>query len=58
MSVFLIRAIVGIIGAFLLMRFFYPDAAIEYSVVLAAVLVGLAYLMEKARGGGRGSGGG
>ncbi len=49
MSVFLIRAAVGTAAAYAAMRIFHPEAHAGYSLVLAGVLVGVAYIVEKLR---------
>jgi hypothetical protein len=48
-SVFLIRAAVGTAAAYAAMRIFHPEAHAGYSLVLAGVLVGVAYIVEKLR---------
>jgi hypothetical protein len=48
-SIFFIRAIVGAVFAVLLVRMFYPDKAIVYSVALAVFIIGMAYFFEYVR---------
>jgi hypothetical protein len=48
-QVFAIRAVLGIVFAVVLLRFFYPGAGIAYSVGLAIFLVGMAYITEAWR---------
>ncbi|MFZ5570926.1 MAG: hypothetical protein ACOZF0_10995 [Thermodesulfobacteriota bacterium] len=45
-SVFLIRAVLGVMFAILLVRMFYPQKPIGYSIGLAAFMVGMAYYFE------------
>ena len=47
--IFVIRAVMGIIFAILLSRFFYPNAPIIGIAGFAAGLVGLAYITEHFR---------
>jgi membrane protein implicated in regulation of membrane protease activity len=47
--IFLIRVILGALFAVLLMRFFFREAAIGWTIALAVLLVGLAYLSERFR---------
>ncbi|NNF98130.1 MAG: hypothetical protein HKM93_02035 [Desulfobacteraceae bacterium] len=49
-QIFIIRAILGVVFAVILTRFFYPDVAIHYVAGLGAILVGLAYFAEYLRG--------
>jgi uncharacterized membrane protein YccC len=49
--IFLIRAVVGIAIAFILLRMFYPQSDKIYVPLLAAFLVGIAYLAEYLRRG-------
>ncbi len=49
LSIFLIRAIMGLAIAFILLRLFYPQADKIYVPVLAAFLVGGAYLAAHFR---------
>ncbi len=46
---FVIRAILGLVFAVVLTRFFYPHAKLIYTIGLAVILVGLAYLSEYLR---------
>lgn len=46
---FVIRAILGLVFAVVLTRFFYPHAKLIYIIGLAAILVGLAYFSEYLR---------
>jgi hypothetical protein len=48
-QVFAIRAVLGIVFAVVILRFFYPGAGIAYSVGLAIFLVGMAYITEAWR---------
>ncbi len=45
-TVFLIRAILGVLLGLVAMRFFYPQAPPTWTVIVCAALVGLAYAME------------
>ncbi len=47
--IFLIRAVLGVVFAVMLSRFFYPDASLFYVVGLGVFLVGMAYLSEYFR---------
>ncbi len=47
--VFIIRAVLGVVFAFILWRLFYPQAPLVFVVGLCLVLVGLAYLVEYLR---------
>ena len=47
--IFAIRAILGVVFAVLLTRFFYPQAAIVHMAGLAVIMVGLAYFSEYLR---------
>jgi hypothetical protein len=55
--IFVLRAILGVIFAVVLSRFFYPEAGIVFIAGMAVGLVGLAYVTEyyrKQRAEGRG----
>jgi len=56
-SVHLIRLVLAILIAWLIGRFFFPGMSLLKTAVLAAVLLGLAYLFEytKKRDGGGGT---
>jgi len=47
--VFVIRAILGIVFAVVLSRFFYPETKIVYVIGLAVFLLGMAYFFEYLR---------
>jgi tryptophan-rich sensory protein len=47
--IFLIRAILGILFAVLATRLFYPEAGVIRIMVVAAILVGMAYIFESYR---------
>ncbi|MFH2065644.1 MAG: hypothetical protein ABIK15_10635 [Pseudomonadota bacterium] len=47
--IFVIRAIMGIVFAVVLSRFFYPDTQIIYVISLGVFLVGMAYFFEYLR---------
>ena len=47
--VFVVRAILGIVFAVVLSRFFYPDTNIIYIIALGIFLVGMAYFFEYLR---------
>jgi multisubunit Na+/H+ antiporter MnhB subunit len=47
--IFAIRAIIGILCAILVMRLFHPDAGMVTIMIVAVVLVGLAYIFEGFR---------
>ncbi len=49
LNVLILRAVVGLIFAFLLLRVFYPEASAITAVGLGIVLVGLAYLFDYLR---------
>jgi hypothetical protein len=49
LTIFVIRAIVGVIFALLLTRFFYPNAGVPGIIGFAIGLVGLAYITESFR---------
>ncbi len=48
-QIFAIRAVLGVVFAVLLLRFFYPHAGIGYAIGLAVFLVGMAYITEAWR---------
>jgi len=48
-QIFVIRAIIGLVAAFFLTRFFYGRIDPLYIVGLAIILVGLAYFSEYLR---------
>jgi hypothetical protein len=48
-QVFVIRALLGGLIALVLMRVFHPDAPPALTILLAAALVGLAYLSHHFR---------
>jgi hypothetical protein len=48
-QIFTIRAVLGIVFAVVILRFFYPRAGIAYAVGLAIFLVGMAYITEAWR---------
>jgi hypothetical protein len=52
-KVLLIRVLLGLLFAFLLSRFFLPDASIYTKLALAGVLVFAAYVLEALRPGKR-----
>ena len=47
--IFVIRAILGIVFAVVLSRFFYPDAQLVYVIALGIFLVAMAYFFEYLR---------
>ncbi len=47
--IFLIRVAMGILFAILATRLFYPQAGVVKVIVVAAVLVGMAYIFEGYR---------
>ena len=49
LTIFAIRAILGVIFAMLLVRFFYPNASVPGIIGFAIGLVGLAYITEHFR---------
>ncbi len=51
--IFVIRAILGLVFAVVLTRFFYPHAKLIYTIGLAVILVGLAYFSAYLRSRGR-----
>jgi len=48
-QLFVIRAIIGIVVAVVLSRFFFSDTNLFYIAGLAVILVGLAYFSEYLR---------
>jgi FtsH-binding integral membrane protein len=46
---FIIRAVIGLIGAFFLTRVFLKTTEIGWTIGLAVLLVLLAYILEKVR---------
>ncbi|MEE8541687.1 MAG: hypothetical protein V3S66_08495 [Desulfobacterales bacterium] len=50
---FVIRAILGLVFAVVLTRFFYPHAKLIHIIGLTVILVGLAYFSEYLRKRGR-----
>ena len=48
-QIFAIRAVLGIVFAVVMLRFFYPRAGLAYAVGLAIFLVGMAYITEAWR---------
>lgn len=48
-QIFVVRAILGIVFAVVLSRFFYPDTKILYIFALGIFLVGMAYFFEYLR---------
>jgi hypothetical protein len=48
-NVFVVRAILGIVFAAVLSRFFYPGTKIAYVIGLAVFLLGMAYFFEYLR---------
>jgi putative Mn2+ efflux pump MntP len=49
LTTFVIRAILGVVFAMLLTRFFYPNASVPGIIGFAIGLVGLAYITEQFR---------
>lgn len=49
LTILAVRAVMGGVFAFLLMRFFYPDARFYTVIGFGIVLVGLAYLFDFLR---------
>ena len=47
--IFIIRVIMGILFAILVTRLFYPEAGMVWVILVAAVLVGMAYIFESYR---------
>jgi hypothetical protein len=48
-QIFMVRAILGIVFAVVLSRFFYPDTKVLYIIALGIFLVGMAYFFEYLR---------
>ncbi len=48
-NIFVVRAILGIVFAVILSRFFYPGTQIAYVIGLAVFLLGMAYFFEYLR---------
>jgi hypothetical protein len=48
-QIFAIRAVLGIVFAVVILRFFYPRAGSAYTAGLAIFLVGMAYITEAWR---------
>ncbi len=48
-TIFLIRALLGAMFAVLLVRMFYPQKPVGYTIGLAAFMVGMAYYFEYIR---------
>jgi len=49
LTVFVIRAVVGLGFAVLLIRFFYPQAGVPHILGLAIFMIGMAYITEAWR---------
>jgi purine-cytosine permease-like protein len=49
LRIFIIRAVLGILFAVFLSRFFYPEASMVFTIGLCIALVALAYLAEYLR---------
>ena len=47
--IFAIRAVLGIVFAILVMRIFHPEAGMVTVMIVAALMVGLAYVLESFR---------
>ncbi len=47
--IFMIRVVMGIVFAILATRLFYPDSGMVTVMAVAAVLVGMAYILENFR---------
>ena len=47
--IFLVRAVLGVVFAVVLVRMFYPDKPIGYTIALAVFMVGMAYFFEYIR---------
>jgi len=47
--IFVVRAILGMVFAVVLSRFFYPDTRMIYVIALGIFLVGMAYFFEYIR---------
>lgn len=48
-QIFIIRAILGVVFAVVISRFFYPGVNLVYVIGLGIILVGLAYFAEYLR---------
>jgi len=48
-TIFIVRAVVGLVFAVLLTRFFHPEMTGVATVGLAVIMVGLAYLFDYLR---------
>ena len=48
-NIFVVRAILGIVFAVVLSRFFYPETKVVYVVALGGFLVCMAYFFEYLR---------
>jgi hypothetical protein len=55
--IFVVRAVLGIIFAMLVMRVFHPESGMVAVMILAVILVGLAYIFESFRKQKKNSGG-
>jgi hypothetical protein len=53
LKIFVIRSLLGVLFAFMLMRFFFPAAGLFTVLVTAGLLVFFAYLFESIRRGGK-----
>jgi hypothetical protein len=49
LQILIIRAALGVFFAFVLTRFFHPEADIQHVIGLAVIMVGLAYFSEYLR---------
>ena len=49
LQILVIRAILGVVFAVVISRFFYPAANLVYVIGLGVILVGLAYFAEYLR---------
>lgn len=47
--IFIIRVIMGVLFAVLATRLFYPKSGVVTIMIIAAVLVGMAYVLERFR---------
>ena len=47
--IFIMRAVIGVVMAVVITRVFRPGAGIMFTVLLAAFLVGVAYLLDYYR---------
>jgi len=47
--IFVVRAILGVVFAVVLSRFFYPETRMIYVIALGIFLVGMAYFFEYIR---------